>query len=230
MNWRTKSLILFITTSTVIFLWIKKENFFQNSKYLSKYPSQKQDADFINSQNSNYNSDSLCKRDKKALQKKNLISKFSIDSKKHERRKQMNKLRDESLDLIVKDIKGETWDLYCYKNQKHLIINLWATWCSPCVEELLSLSRLAEQTKEQTFVIALSTESPETLSQFIKKAFPDLKKSLKIASFPEKKLRAYFPEDPLPVTYIFNKEGRLSGKESGARDWGRKEIVESFLE
>lgn len=185
MNWKLKTLIIFIAFTTVVF-WVKKKYLKFNFIVSNQQLKETQTA-FTSSQNSLNDLDFLCKRKEKEISKqKNLLSESSIDTKKFTRRNQMNRLRNEPLDLIVRDIRGKIWDLYCYKNQKYLIINLWATWCSPCVEELLSLSYLAEKTKKNTFVIAISTESTEILSQFIKKAFPDLKEDLKIVSDPTK--------------------------------------------
>lgn len=234
MSKKTKTFIVFFVVSTMIVsLWVNKKhikifNYFLN---ISNYQSKEIESNSLNTKNSTFSDPNfLCKREERSLNKKSFISKLSNSTERLTRRDQMSKLKNEPLDLVVQDIKGKTWDLYCYRGQKHLIINLWATWCSPCVEELLSLSHFAEKTKENTVVIALSIESPETVFKFIKKAFPDLKKSLKIASLPEKKLRTYFPEDPLPVTYIFNKEGRLSKKIGGARNWNKREMIEIFLE
>ena len=162
----------------------------------------------------------LCPREQQTAYKKTSI--------KSKRQNQLQKLRSTPIDLVVEDIKGKIWDLYCYRDKKTLVINLWATWCPPCVEELFSLSQLAEKTKEETLVLALSTEPKETLSRFIKRSFPDLGKSLKIVSLPEDKLEKYFPKDSLPVTYIFNKKGKLIEKEIGAKDWNQKELIESI--
>ena len=164
----------------------------------------------------------LCPREKQPTYSR---KKTSIKSK---RQNQLEKLRNTPLDLVVEDIRGEMWDLYCYREKKNLVINLWATWCPPCVEELFSLSQLAEKAKKETLVLALSTEPKETLSRFIKRAFPDLGSSLKIVSLPEEKLQKYFPKDLLPVTYIFNKKGKLVQKEMGARDWNQKNLLENI--
>ena len=145
------------------------------------------------------------------------------------RRALMEQLRTTPLDLIVKDIEGLVQDLYCHKNKRPVVVNLWATWCPPCIEELPSLSRLAERSKGKVFVLAISEEPSAVLSRFRKRAFPDLSRELKIASLEGKRLRRIFPEDPLPVTYIFQKDGKLYRKEAGAQDWGRKEILQKLL-
>ena len=138
----------------------------------------------------------------------------------------MANLRAHSIDLALRDMDGNLWNLRCYQDKKSLVINLWATWCAPCIEELMSLSHLADKAKDHALVLAVSNESPKTLSRFMKRSFPDLKDSLKIVSLRKEIQNQYFPEDPLPVTYIFNKQGRLSLKISGARDWTEQKLWE----
>lgn len=162
--------------------------------------------------------------DKKDLKKKEISNQWSLKS---DRQSLMETLRKHPIDLILKDIKGKLWNLRCYQDKKNLIINLWATWCAPCIEELLSLSLMAEKTKDHALVLAISTESKEVLTRFIKRSFPDLKGNLKIVSLKKEVLNRYFPEDPLPVTYVFNKQGKLSVKISGARDWIQPELLEN---
>ncbi len=130
----------------------------------------------------------------------------------------LNELMETPIDWIFKNIKGEVFDLYCYRGKKRILINLWATWCPPCIEELPSLSALAEQTKN-ILVIAVTTESLEVVNSFIQKSFPDLSESLQIVRVSKEELNQYFIPDSLPVTYLFNKEGKLESKILGARNW-----------
>ena len=141
----------------------------------------------------------------------------------------LTKLADTPIDWLFKDIYGNIIDLYCLREKKPLVINFWATWCPPCVEELSSLSRLAENNKNQIFVVAISTEPLGIVKSFLSRSFSDLSPSLKVARVAEDDKLKYFPEDSLPVTYIFNKKGLLKAKELGARDWSAKQLVRSIL-
>ena len=58
---------------------------------------------------------------------------------------------DKPIDMVFKDIHADVIDLYCLRNKKTLIINFWATWCPPCIEELPALSQLAEKHKKSNF-------------------------------------------------------------------------------
>ena len=117
-------------------------------------------------------------------------------------------LKSPPLDLILRRARGKT-----------LVLNLWATWCAPCVEELPALAALADKTQDTALVAAISTESEETARRFFEKAFPDLKGKILALSVEKASLLRIFPEEPLPSTYLFNRKGRLFQKEAGPRDW-----------
>ena len=152
-----------------------------------------------------------------------LVSKKSLKKQKQvvssKRADQINQLVEHPIDWIFKDIKGETFDLYCYRGRKRVIINLWATWCPPCIKELPSLSMLADKAVKDILIFAITTESLEVVNPFIQKSFSDLSQHLKIVKISSEELKKYFPSDSLPITYLFNKKGKLENKIIGDRDW-----------
>ena len=129
---------------------------------------------------------------------------------------------------VFKDIHNQVIDLYCFREKKILIINFWATWCPPCIEELPSLSRLAENNKDQILVVAISFEPLEVITNFLNQSFVDLSSQLIISQVKKEEKLQYFPEDSLPVTYIFNKEGLLRVKELGSRNWSEPDLVKQI--
>lgn len=154
-----------------------------------------------------------------------------LDSAKEtlSRIQKLNSLMDQPIDWVFKDLKEEVFDLYCFRGQKIIVLNFWATWCAPCVKELSSLSELAEQHEDELFVVAVSTESKEQIENFLSQSFKGLSKELKIASVDEKEKLRYFPKDSLPSTYIFNRQGFLKIKEVGDKDWSHPQIVKNIL-
>ncbi len=136
---------------------------------------------------------------------------------------------DSPIEWVFKDIHEQIVDLYCFRGKKPLVINFWATWCPPCVEELPSLSELANRHSDQIFVSAISAEPQQNIIHFLKQSFPALSPHLKIAQVSKEIQLERFPDDQLPVTYIFDKQGFLKAKEVGARDWSDKELVRQLL-
>ena len=142
---------------------------------------------------------------------------------------QLVKLMDTPIDWFFKDIHNDIIDLYCFRGKKIVIINFWATWCPPCIEELPSLSRLAENNKDEIFVVAVSSEPIEIIKNFLNQSFSDLSPYLKIAQVSIEDKSQYFPKDTLPATYIFDKKGLLKVKELGSRDWSEENLVQQIL-
>ena len=141
----------------------------------------------------------------------------------------LNHLMDTAIDWTFKDIKGEVIDLYCFRGEKKLVLNFWATWCPPCIKELASLAELARDNKDQIFVVAVSTEDKNTVQSFLDRSFSDLDSALVVAVVSEEEKLKYFPKDNLPATYVFNTKGFLKVKELGDKNWSDKNIVQSIL-
>ena len=59
-----------------------------------------------------------------------------------------------------KDSTGRTLDLNDFKG-KFVLLNLWATWCGPCVEEMPSLDALQRDFSPQKLVVVAITEDHE---------------------------------------------------------------------
>ncbi len=73
------------------------------------------------------------------------------------------------LNINLNDVFGKQFIKSNYKNQI-TIINFWATWCKPCLEEIPSLNRLQHKMKNKPFeIISINyAEKPETITAFMK--------------------------------------------------------------
>jgi len=100
---------------------------------------------------------------------------------------------------------------------KPLIINVWASWCPPCIGEMGSLERLAWQDMGQTFVvIGISTDDyPQAAKGFLKKSNATLSHYIDDHLTLENMLGA----DRLPLTLLVDAKGRVIDKIVGAREW-----------
>lgn len=71
------------------------------------------------------------------------------------------------LDQTMPDVNGKPQPLAQWKN-KALIVNFWATWCSPCVEEMPELSALqAEISPEKIQIIGIGVDSAANIAKFV---------------------------------------------------------------
>ena len=97
---------------------------------------------------------------------------------------------------------------------KTVFLNVWATWCSPCVMEMPSIERLhqAVGSSEVAFVI-VSKEHPHTVSLFLED------QELDLPLYVVEELPEAFESSSVPVTYIIDPGGQVVFKHRGAAKW-----------
>jgi thiol-disulfide isomerase/thioredoxin len=102
---------------------------------------------------------------------------------------------------------------------KVVVLNLWATWCAPCREEMPSLDRLQATLGGQDLeVVAISVDRGGLPKS---KAFLDQlgAKNLKLFGDPSMKILRQLGVPGLPVTIVIDREGREIGRLLGTADW-----------
>jgi peroxiredoxin len=69
-------------------------------------------------------------------------------------------------DFTLRDIQGVPVSMEAFRDQV-VLINFWATWCTPCVEEMPMLSRLQEQFADQRMqVVGIALDDPQKAGDF----------------------------------------------------------------
>lgn len=102
---------------------------------------------------------------------------------------------------------------------KIVVLNLWATWCAPCREEMPSLDRLqAKLGGPDMEVVAISVDRAGLAKS---RAFLDDigAKNLKLYADPSMKILRVLGAVGLPVTIVFDREGREIGRLLGTAEW-----------
>lgn len=95
-----------------------------------------------------------------------------------------------------------------------LLINLWATWCPPCIAEMPSLQRLYDDYGDRVDFYFISAEKPEKLKKFMKE------KGYTFPVFIQKQEAPLdFNSNSLPTTYLLSKNGELLIEKVGAAAW-----------
>lgn len=126
------------------------------------------------------------------------------------------------------DVEGGTLDLAAQDGP--VLINLWATWCAPCVVEMPQLDALAGELEGEVRVITISQDvrGAEVVTPFFaKKGFARLEPWLD----PDAQLSAQFtPEGLLPLTILFDAQGKEVLRVAGGYEWDSPEAIDTIRE
>ncbi len=107
---------------------------------------------------------------------------------------------------------------------KVVFVNFWATWCSPCREEMPSMQRLYEKMPKDKFeMIALfNKDNPKAVKNFVSQ----LRLTFLIWSDESNILGARYGLTGLPETFIVDKQGVIREKFIGPAEWDTSEKIE----
>ncbi len=100
---------------------------------------------------------------------------------------------------------------------KPLIINVWASWCGPCRQEMESLERLAWRGQNQYFaIIGISTDDDPDKAKILLRST-----NATISQFIDTRLQMenMLGASRLPLTVFIGADGQVLRKVYGARDW-----------
>ncbi|EDM43172.1 thioredoxin, putative [unidentified eubacterium SCB49] len=110
---------------------------------------------------------------------------------------------------------------------KVVLINMWATWCPPCVAEMPSLQNLYDSYGDQVDFYFVTAEEQKVVDTFM---------NSKGYTFPVYLQRFNAPgqlqEKSIPTTFLIAKDGKIVIKKTGAADWNSsstREIIEKLL-
>jgi cytochrome c biogenesis protein CcmG, thiol:disulfide interchange protein DsbE len=105
-----------------------------------------------------------------------------------------------------------------------VILNFWASWCAPCIEELPSLEEM-QRDLPQVQVVAVSTDEDGTAYE---RFLTQHSVSLLTVRDGEQRSNAMYGTFRYPETYVIDKNGMIRRKFIGPQEWTSPEIV-SYL-
>ena len=125
---------------------------------------------------------------------------------------------------ILSDLEGKSFDLNLYEGNV-IILNIWATWCKPCIAEFESLEKVKEKFKNKNIkIVAVSNEDLKLINSFLDKRNFDLE-FIKLNGD-----LSYFNAYSLPTTVVFDKNGDESFRLTGGVDFNTNNFIEKIYE
>ena len=120
------------------------------------------------------------------------------------------------------DQSGKTAALADFRGHV-VLVNLWATWCAPCIKEMPSLARLQAKLGDlKILAISEDRQGVEVVPPFIAKNHIE---GLAIYLDPKNEVDHALGVEGLPTSYLIDRDGRIVGKLEGAADWDGAAMV-----
>lgn len=134
---------------------------------------------------------------------------------RHNYKKFSGQKGDWAPNFSLKDLRGNKVKLSNFRG-KYVILNFWATWCPPCVDEMPSYQKLAVEHPEVIILAINFDEDEQTVRKFVDE------KHLTFAVLLDKggKVKDSYGVDGFPETFMINPDGKLVKKILGGPiDW-----------
>jgi peroxiredoxin len=130
-------------------------------------------------------------------------------------------------DFILPDLEGKSHRLADLRGRV-VVLNFWATWCPPCIDEMPSLQRLHRAFADRGIaVVAVSVDERfSDVSAFARK----FQLTFTVLHDEGKKVSRKYQTFKYPETYILDREGRLKTKVVGPRDWAAPTVIRDMVE
>lgn len=136
-------------------------------------------------------------------------------------------------DFVAMDLEGTQKTLDDFRG-KVLLINIWATWCPPCQEEMPSMERLYRAVGDEGFeILAISVDAPSGEVDAFGRRGGDLRAyadsvglSFTILHDPSGRVQQTFQTTGIPESFVVDGEGSIFKKVAGATAWDADENVQ----
>ena len=126
-------------------------------------------------------------------------------------------------DFTLSDAKGGKIAFASLRGQP-VLINLWATWCAPCIAELPALDKLAAARAGKLKVLTISEDMGDAAAVA---AFLSSRGLTRLEPWldGDGEVAAHYAANTLPTSIYYDAEGRELWRFAGARDWARAETA-----
>jgi peroxiredoxin len=129
-------------------------------------------------------------------------------------------------DFVVTDLQGNPRSMADYEGMV-LLVNIWATWCPPCQEEMPSMQRLREAVPDEDFaILAISVDAPVGEMDLFGREGGNLEAFVRERGFtfrvlhdPSGEIQRIYQTTGVPESFVVGRDGLIFRKVAGPTAW-----------
>ena len=128
--------------------------------------------------------------------------------------------------FTLPDLHGHPYQLSDFRGQV-VFVNVWATWCPPCVEEMPTIQKLYDQLHArglEVFAVSIDALGEQAVAPFMR----DRQLSFPVLLDTQSVIEQLYRTGGVPESFIIDKQGRLVEKVVGPRDWADPRVIAMF--
>jgi cytochrome c biogenesis protein CcmG, thiol:disulfide interchange protein DsbE len=126
-------------------------------------------------------------------------------------------------DFTIQD-SDHTVSLHQFRG-KIVVLNLWGSWCEPCIEETPALNRLQSRMADKVVLLGVSMDTNDAAYHaFLKRYNVNF---LTVRDVKQQAINLYTPTGP-PETYVIDRSGIIRRKFIGPQPWDGPELLDYF--
>jgi thiol-disulfide isomerase/thioredoxin len=137
---------------------------------------------------------------------------------------QLEKAPKPAPDVHFTDAVGARQALDAFRG-RYVLLNMWATWCGPCVNELPSLARLARFAPGLKVLAVDMDHEKVDAAAFLRNHGAG---ALPVYVDSDRMLLRSFVVPGLPTTILIGPDGKVIARAEGPADWGSQEAIAYF--
>jgi len=117
--------------------------------------------------------------------------------------------------IKLKKLNGKSVMLYNYLKEGPVLINFWATWCSPCKKEMVYLDQFEKKYSDKGFsILSVSTDSQKSLSQ-VRSYIRSKKYTFPVFQDPNSQTFKKLNGNIMPTNILIDKDGKILWRHYG---------------
>ena len=126
------------------------------------------------------------------------------------------------LPIALNDVHGNPFKIKDYRNRV-VVVNFWATWCTPCIKEIPSLNKLRNVMRNQPFqLVSINyAESPETIKAFLE----EINVEYPVLVDEQGAEAAKWKVIAFPSTFVIGMDGLIHYGVNAGIEWDTKEVL-----